>query len=60
MEKKELTKKQRIAKRAAAYFEEGDIVNLGVGIPGLCSDFVRDGVMFQTENGFLGLSLIHI
>ena len=55
MEKKELTKKQRIAKRAAAYFEEGDIVNLGVGIPGLCSDFVRDGVMFQTENGFLGV-----
>ncbi len=55
MEKKELTKKQRIAKRAAAYFEEGDIVNLGVGIPGICSDFVRDGVMFQTENGFLGV-----
>lgn len=55
MEEKKLSKKQLIAKRAAAFFKPGDIVNLGVGIPSLCSDFSPEGVMFQTENGFLGV-----
>ncbi len=55
MNRKKLNKKQWIAKRVATYFESGDIVNLGVGIPSLCSDFAPDEVMFQTENGFLGV-----
>lgn len=46
--------KNFIAKRAAAYFKAGDIVNLGVGIPSLCSNYAVDGVMFQSENGMLG------
>lgn len=47
--------KRFIARRAAAYFKEGDVVNLGIGIPGLCSEFAVPGVMFQTENGMLGV-----
>ena len=27
-----------IARRAAQYFNEGDTVNLGIGIPSACSD----------------------
>ena len=44
-----------IAKRAAKYFKVGDVVNLGVGIPSLCSDYTEKGVMFQTENGLIGV-----
>lgn len=44
-----------IAKRAAAYFHAGDVVNLGIGIPSLCGDYAVPGVLFQSENGFIGL-----
>ena len=44
-----------IAKRAARYFKSGDIVNLGVGIPSMCGNYAEPGVMFQTENGFIGV-----
>lgn len=47
--------KNIIAKRAAAYFQPGDIVNLGIGIPGLCSNYAAEGVMFHTENGLVGV-----
>lgn len=47
--------KNLIAKRAAAYFKPGDVVNLGIGIPGLCSNYALPGVMFHTENGMLGV-----
>ena len=42
-----------IAKRAAAYFQPGDVVNLGIGIPSLCGSYAVDGVLFQSENGFM-------
>ena len=44
-----------IAKRAAQYFRVGDVVNLGVGIPSLCSEYTEKGIMFQTENGLIGV-----
>ena len=44
-----------IAKRAAAYFKPGDVVNLGIGIPSLCGSYAVDGVLFQAENGFIGI-----
>lgn len=44
-----------IAKRAAAYFKPGDVVNLGVGIPSLCGNYAESGVLFQSENGFIGV-----
>lgn len=47
--------RDRIAKRAADYFKAGDVVNLGVGIPGRCSDYAVPGVLFHTENGFIGV-----
>ncbi|SDP16819.1 3-oxoacid CoA-transferase [Paenibacillus sp. yr247] len=49
--------KQQIAKRAAEELSDGDVVNLGIGIPTLVADFVPGGidVFIHTENGLLGV-----
>lgn len=47
--------RERIARRAAGYFSDGDVINLGIGIPSLCSDYAPPGVMFHTENGLVGM-----
>ncbi len=47
-----------IAKRAAAYFKSGDVVNLGIGIPSLCGNYAEPGVLFQAENGYIGVGPI--
>jgi len=48
--------KARIARRIALEFNDGDVVNLGIGIPTLVSDYVPVGIriIFQTENGIIG------
>ena len=50
-----MDKRHLIAKRAARYFQSGDVVNLGIGIPSLCGNYAEPGVLFQAENGFIGL-----
>ena len=47
---------QTIALRAAKEFQDGAVVNLGYGMPGLCANFIPGGrtVFFQSENGVLG------
>jgi 3-oxoacid CoA-transferase B subunit len=47
---------QTIALRAAREFNDGAVVNLGYGMPGLCANFIPEGrtVYFQSENGMLG------
>jgi acetate CoA/acetoacetate CoA-transferase beta subunit len=49
--------KEFIAKRVARELEDGDVVNLGIGLPTLVANFVPEGmdVLFQSENGFVGL-----
>ncbi|MGN1154894.1 MAG: 3-oxoacid CoA-transferase subunit B [Agathobacter sp.] len=49
-----MDKKQYIAKRAATYLKDGDVVNLGIGIPSFCADYASDNIWFQCENGLLG------
>ena len=44
-----------IARRASRYFKVGDVVNLGIGIPSLCSQYTEKGILFQTENGLIGV-----
>ena len=52
-----MTAKELIAMRAARFFDDGDLVNLGIGIPALVADFVPEDkdVWFQAENGVIGL-----
>ncbi len=45
-----------IAKRAAQELADGDVVNLGIGIPTMVADFIGEkNVTFQTENGCIGI-----
>ena len=49
--------KNGIAKRIAQEVEDGYYVNLGIGIPTLVANYVREdiSVEFQSENGILGM-----
>lgn len=49
--------KQGIAKRIAREVKDGFYVNLGIGIPTLVANYVRDDIQveFQSENGVLGM-----
>ena len=60
MEEKFKLDRQTIALRAAKEFQDGDSVNLGIGIPVLCANYIPEGreVLFQSENGILGFGEI--
>ena len=45
--------RQQMAARLASEFEDGWIVNLGIGIPTLCTNYAKD-VIFHAENGVIG------
>ncbi|MDO9630249.1 MAG: 3-oxoacid CoA-transferase subunit B [Acholeplasmataceae bacterium] len=49
--------KELIARRVAKELHDGDVVNLGIGLPTMVSNFLPDDVTitFQSENGMLGL-----
>lgn len=46
-----------IAKRVAQELKDGDVVNLGIGLPTLVANYVPEGVdiILQSENGFVGM-----
>ncbi len=50
--------KTRIAKRAAKEFKDGDVANLGIGLPTKVANHLPEGVhiILQSENGFTGLA----
>ena len=49
--------KEKMAVRAARELDNGDIVNLGIGLPTLVADYIPDDkkIIFHSENGFLGM-----
>jgi acetate CoA/acetoacetate CoA-transferase beta subunit len=50
--------KELIACRVAGEMQDGDVVNLGIGLPTLVSNYLREGISItlQSENGFIGLA----
>jgi len=52
-----LDKRDIIARRAAGFFEDGDLGNLGIGVPTLVVKYLPSDidVMLHSENGFIGL-----
>ena len=54
----ELTGKDLIAYRTARLFKDGDVVNLGIGMPTTCLDYLPEGVdvWVDSENGVVGLT----
>lgn len=55
MDKNQL--KNFIARRVAEEFVDGDVVNLGIGLPTLVGNFVPENIkiFLQSENGLIGL-----
>lgn len=49
--------RERIAKRAEQEIEDGNYVNLGIGMPTLVANFISENktVVLQSENGLLGI-----
>ncbi|MBR0402894.1 MAG: 3-oxoacid CoA-transferase subunit B [Lachnospiraceae bacterium] len=55
--KKPENAREFIACRTAKFFKDGDVVNLGIGMPTLCLEFIPDDVdvWVDSENGIIGL-----
>lgn len=55
-----MTAKERISCRAAQELEDGDVVNLGIGMPTLVSNYLPADVhiTLQSENGILGMDAV--
>ncbi len=53
-----MNKKQQIARRVAMALKDGDVVNLGIGLPTLVANYLPDDIhiTLESENGFLGLA----
>ena len=49
--------KEFIARRVARELKDGDVVNLGIGLPTLVANYIPSDVeiILQSENGFLGM-----
>lgn len=49
--------KELIAKRVAKELHDGDVVNLGIGLPTMVANYIPENmdITFQSENGFVGL-----
>ncbi|RKW36328.1 MAG: succinyl-CoA--3-ketoacid-CoA transferase, partial [Lachnospiraceae bacterium] len=52
--------KEKIARRVASELHDGDVVNLGIGLPTMVADYVPEGIeiTLQSENGILGMGAL--
>lgn len=55
-----MNEKELIARRVACELKDGDLVNLGIGLPTLVTKYVPDQVrvFLQSENGIIGMSAL--
>lgn len=56
------TAKEIIACRVAKELRDGDVVNLGIGLPTLVSNYLPEGIniILQAENGILGMGELSV
>lgn len=49
--------KERIAKRVAKELNDGDVVNLGIGLPTMVANYLPEDIhiILQSENGIMGM-----
>ncbi len=52
-----MDKREFITRRVALEFRDGDVVNLGIGMPTMVANYIPENisVILQSENGLLGL-----
>ncbi len=52
-----MNSKEIIARRVAKEFKDGDVVNLGIGLPTLVANYIPENVelLLHSENGFVGI-----
>lgn len=57
MQQKQLSLKEKITQRVAQELKDGDVVNLGIGMPTLVSNYIDPdiNVFLQSENGVVGI-----
>lgn len=55
-----LDAKEIIARRVAKEIQDGDVVNLGIGLPEMTAKYIPEGmdVFLQSENGMLGMGAL--
>lgn len=55
-----MSDKEIIARRVAKELHDGDVVNLGIGLPTMVADYVPENIriILQSENGMLGMGPI--
>jgi acetate CoA/acetoacetate CoA-transferase beta subunit len=56
-----ISPKEIIAARVAKEMRDGDVVNLGIGLPTMVPNFLPDdvNVILQSENGYIGLGPVN-
>lgn len=49
--------RERITRRIAQEFKDGDLINLGIGMPTMVANYIADDIfiVLHSENGFVGL-----
>lgn len=52
-----MSDKEKIAKRVAKELQDGNVVNLGIGLPTMVADYIPEDITIclQSENGILGM-----
>lgn len=52
--------KSLIARRVAKELKDGDVINLGIGLPTMVANYIPHDmdITFHSENGFIGLGSV--